>query len=78
MINKYLGGSPVNPAFAVGVDVEQNQTLHHVREDQLRAKHVETHVVWDSEVAHFDKKHCSEEILNIYINLIQHWAHSEQ
>lgn len=35
LIDKYLGGSPVNPAFAIGVDVEQNQTFHQVREDQL-------------------------------------------
>lgn len=34
----YLGGGPVDPAFAVGVDVEQHQTFHQVREDQLESK----------------------------------------
>lgn len=32
---RYLGGSPVDPAFAVGVDVKQHQTFHQIREDQL-------------------------------------------
>ena len=35
---QHLGGRPVDPSFAVGVDVEQNQTLHQVGEDQLRAE----------------------------------------
>lgn len=34
---RYLGGSPVDPAFAVGVDVEQHQTFHQIREDQLKS-----------------------------------------
>lgn len=37
VIDRYLGGSPVNPAFTIGVDVEQNQTLHQVGEDQLES-----------------------------------------
>lgn len=35
-LDRHLGGSPVNPSFAIGVDVEQNQTLHQVGEDQLK------------------------------------------
>lgn len=38
VIERYLGGSPVNPSFAIRVNVEQNQALHLVREDQLRAQ----------------------------------------
>lgn len=34
--SSHLGGSPVDPAFAVGVDVHQHQSLHQVREDKLR------------------------------------------
>ena len=44
VINWYLSGSPVDPAFTIGVDVEQDQTLHHVREDQLRAEGTEIYV----------------------------------
>lgn len=36
--DSYLAGCPVDPAFAIGVDVEQNQPLDQVREDQLRAQ----------------------------------------
>lgn len=42
--DRYLGCSPINPAFAIGVNIEQNQTLHQVREDQLRAEDTETQV----------------------------------
>lgn len=35
---RYLGSSPVNPSLAIGVDVEQNQTLYQLREDQLSVK----------------------------------------
>lgn len=42
--HRYLGGSPVDPSFAIGVDVEQDQTLHQVREDQLREDEAETNV----------------------------------
>lgn len=34
---RYLGGGPVDPAFAVGVDVEQHQTFHQIGEDQLES-----------------------------------------
>lgn len=34
----YLCGSPVDPAFAIGINVEQNQTFHQVGEDQLKPK----------------------------------------
>lgn len=34
----HLAGCPVDPPFAIGVDVEQNQTLHQVREDQLNGE----------------------------------------
>lgn len=34
----YLAGGPVDPALPVGVDVEQHQALHQVREDQLRTE----------------------------------------
>lgn len=44
VINQYLSGCPVDPAFTIRVDVEQNQTLHHVREDQLRAEDTEIYV----------------------------------
>lgn len=40
VLDRYLGGSPVNPAFAIGVDVEQNQTLHQIREDQLKPEDI--------------------------------------
>lgn len=42
--HRYLGGSPVDPSFAIGVDVEQDQTLHQVWEDQLREDEAETNV----------------------------------
>lgn len=35
---KNLGGSPVNPPFSIRVNVEQNQTLHLIREDQLQTE----------------------------------------
>lgn len=41
LLDRYLCSSPVNPAFAIGIDVEQNQTFHQVREDQLKANKVE-------------------------------------
>lgn len=31
----HLCSSPINPSFAIGVNVEQNQALHQVREDEL-------------------------------------------
>lgn len=31
--DRYLGGSPVDPAFAIGVYVEQNQAFNQVGED---------------------------------------------
>lgn len=37
VIDRYLGGGPVNPAFTIGVDVEQDQTFHQVGEDQLKS-----------------------------------------
>lgn len=49
LLDRYLCSSPVNPAFAIGIDVEQNQTFHQVREDQLKANTVElthTRLLW--------------------------------
>lgn len=37
VVARYLGGSPVDPAFAIGVDVEQHQAFHQIREDQLKS-----------------------------------------
>lgn len=40
-----LGGRPVDPAFAVGVDVEQHQTFHQIREDQLQSNELRRQLV---------------------------------
>lgn len=37
-LGAHLGGGPVNPAFAVGVNIHQHQPFHQVREDELRGK----------------------------------------
>lgn len=42
----HLGGRPVDPAFAVGVNVHQHQPLHQVGEDELRG---EGDRVWEAE-----------------------------
>lgn len=69
VINWYLSGSPVDPAFTIGVDVEQNQTLHHVREDQLRAEDTEIYVrlILDLEAVHLDRNCHTEHISAQYV-----------
>lgn len=37
-LKAHLGGGPVDPAFAVGVNVHQHQPLHQVRENELRGE----------------------------------------
>lgn len=69
VINQYLSGCPVDPAFTIRVDVEQNQTLHHVREDQLRAEDTEIYVrlLLDLEAGHFDRNCHTERIGAQYV-----------